>query len=65
MYIQCHRRNVHYRSYVYGQVASFKRICSIEFTGLEQLKQWLVKLGCKKDRFDKENFSFSKTRQKS
>ena len=40
-------------SIAYGQVERFKRICSIEerlTNYLEQLKQWLVKRGYRKDR---------------
>ena len=42
-------------SIAYGQVVRFKRICSTEEklnNHLEQLKQWLVKRGYRKDNVD-------------
>ena len=41
----------------YGQVVKFKRLCSTEENlnnYLEQLKQWLVKRGYRKDHVDSE-----------
>ena len=50
----CHS-NVYEGSIAYGQVVKFKRLCSTEENlnnHLEQLKQWLVKRGYRKDNVD-------------
>ena len=52
----CHS-NVYEGSIAYWQVVKFKRICSTEENlnnHLEQLKQWLVKRGYRKDHVDSE-----------
>ena len=52
----CHS-NVYKGSIAYGQVVSFKRICSTQEklnNNIEQLKQLLVKLGYREDHVDSE-----------
>ena len=57
LHAQSFHSNVYEGSIDYGQVVKFKRICSTEENlnnHLEQLKQWLVKRGYRKDHVDSE-----------
>ena len=57
LHAQSFHSNVYEGSIAYGQVVKFKRICSTEENlnnHLEQLKQWLVKRGYRKDHVDSE-----------
>ena len=57
LHVQSCHSNVYEGSIAYGQIVKFKRICSTEENlnnHLEQLKQWLVKRGYRKDHVDSE-----------